>query len=495
MVNFYISVGIFFVKNDIRKSIGWTDMQSGKRSSFLWEMGRGTAWFLGTLGSLFVLLVLSVSIPNDKIRSNLLDSATYLSESEELFFQLREGDRRTEIHNYADATTLNILYSIEGENLLWEVVLSPFYSDRMNIEKSVTELLEERIVSECPADTVYDRYWHGMILILKPLLTLFTLQQVRWIFLGMLIVCAVVLTILLLRKKQYLPAVLVWLGALSVQIWMAAFCVEYFPVFLIAFLISVAMISMERNRNRILDLCVVSGVCVAFFDFLTTETLAFVLPMALVYVLWNSNGRIKKVSEELLYLFRAACCWAGAYVFTYLMKWGLASIACGEERFSVALMQLAGRQGNTVTNFAMDSLSKNQIPADALQNAGGEILPQFVSAIVINIRLLLGLSGKITLEKLMLLLVMTGLLLAVFIYLFRKQGRMEPVSIILLLLGTIPMLRMMVLNNHSIEHCFFVYRSLYGTIVCYGAGVLTVIDWEFLRRRKKHGSTRVKKQR
>ena len=470
------------------------DNNNDKLKWFVKNVGKGVLCFLITLGVLFSLLFFACCIPKYKIRENLLESARYLLANEAEFHQLKSGDRRTEIHNYADATTMNILYSVDGENLLWEMVMSPFYSDKMNLDKSMTELLTERIRFERPNDTLYDRYWHGMIIFLKPLFVLFTLQQIRGIFLGLLIICMLVLTMLLVRQKQYLSPMLLWLGALSVKFWMAGFCIEYFPVFLITFLLSVCMVLWEEKRERIIRLCIVSGVCVAFFDFLTTETLAFVIPMAIVYGIWRRKGTLKSFKEEILYLFRAGCSWGMAYVFTYVTKWTLASIAYGEERFSVALSQLAGRQGNSVISFAADSIGPNGISADALQNAGGEVLPQFLSAVVINIRLLLGLSGKISLEKLALLLLVLGLIIVAVIYLFRKPGPVEVLSGILFLLGTIPILRMMVLNNHSTEHCFFVYRSLYGTIICFSAGIIHLFDWEFIRRRRKNGGKRIKKQ-
>lgn len=460
-----------------------------------WCMGKVCLCFFGTLAILFALLVSSAKIPNYKIHENIWDSAVYLVESEAEFYQWKAGDRRTEIHNYADATTLNILYSVNGGNILRKSVISPFYSDQVNQEKSMTELLVERIRLERPADTMYDRYWHGMILVLKPLFVFFTLQQIRWIFLGTLIACLGVLTLLLVHRKQYFMSCLLWLGALAVQTWMAGFCIEYYPVFLITFLISIFMVLKAEKRERIIELCVVSGVCVAFFDFLTTETLAVVIPLACVYSIWRSKGTLRSVKEELVFLTRAGIGWAGAYVSTYLAKWTLSSIACKEERFSAALSQLAGRQGNDVVSFAADSLSSNGIPAEAMQNAGGNILPQFLSAVVINLRLFLGLSGKISLEQLALLLVIIGLFLAAVVYLFRKPGRMEAFSVVMLLLGTIPLFRMMVLNNHSIEHCFFVYRSLYGTVICYVAGIGYMLDRELLRRRKKDGVKRTKKQR
>ena len=462
-------------------------MQNSKKTVFLKKIGSGVAWFATTLGVLFLLFVVSVSIPKYRIRENLLCSANYLLESEEQFYQLRPGDRRTEIHNYADATTLNILYSIDGEDRLKEIILSPFYSQKVNLDKSVLELLADRVTYERSADTLYDRYWHGVIMILRPVLLVFTIQQIRWIFLGVLLLAMAVLTGMLIKRKQKLSAILLWLGAALVQLPIVAFCVEYYPVFLITFLIAIAMLKSEQNRNRILCLCIVSGTCVAFFDFLTTETLAFVIPMALVYCVWGHNGQIKNRKEEVQYVIGAGFLWAGSYVMTYLVKWGLSSLVYGKERFSMALAQFAGRQGNIVTDFAIDSLSNNLISPEAVQNAGGNLLPQFLSAVVINIRLLLGLSGKITLESLALLLVFVGLVLAAAVYLFRKPGKTGPLPTVLFLLGAVPVLRMLVLHNHSIEHCFFVYRALYGTFFCLTAGVINMVHWEFLKRRKVNG--------
>ena len=460
-------------------------MKNRIRNGFITEAGKNTVCFLVTISILVVLFVLSSSIPKYIIRENLLKSANYLDSSEGLVYQLKQGDRRTELHNYADATTLNILYSIDGKDRVKDIFISPFYSDKMDLSKQVTELLIERITYERAADTMYDRYWHGMVLILRPLLTVFTIMQIRWIFLGALLGLMTLLTAMLIKRKQKFLAVLLWLSALAVQLPVIAFCMEYVPVFLLTFLFSVVVIKWENNRDAILRLCIVNGTCVAFFDFLTTETVAFVIPMAIIYCIWNSKGKLKKIKEELVYIIKAGCLWMGSYVMTYLIKWCLASIAHGEERFSVALQQFVGRQGNQVLSYAVDSAENGTVSAEAALNAGGHILPQFFSAVILNIRLLLGLSGKISLEKLALILIFIVFIAVALVYLFRKPGKLGALPFLLFLLGILPMLRMMVLHNHSIEHCFFVYRALYGTIFCFFAGFMELINWDFLRRRKR----------
>jgi len=452
---------------------------------FWGETGKNTVWFLGTVSVLVMLFILSSFIPKYTIRENLLESAEYLVNAESLFYQIKPGERRTELHNYADATTLNILYSIDGEERIKEILISPFYSAKMDLSKQVTELLVERITYERAADTMYDRYWHGMIILLRPLFMVFSITQIRWLFLGILTGLMILLTAMLVKRKQKLLAGLLWLAAIAVQVPIVAFCFEYIPVFLFTFLLAVVMIKWEENREAILKLCIVNGTCIAFFDFLTTETVAFVIPVAIVYCIWNSKGKLGSIKEELIYIIQAGCLWLGSYIMTYVIKWGLASIACGEERFSVALLQFAGRQGNVVGNYAIDSMENGMVSAEAAANAGGHILPQFLSAVILNIRLLLGLSGKISLENLALILVFIVLILLAVIYLFRKPGKIAALPLILCLLGTIPMLRMMVLHNHSIEHCFFVYRALYGTIFCFVAGFMELINWELLQRRKR----------
>jgi len=200
--------------------------KTGKKGSFSVFRAIGTwfLWFAVSLSALVFLSWLSAGIPKSAIRENLLESARYLLASEDLFYQMRTGDRRTEIHNYADATTLNILYSIDGKDRLEELFISPFYSDRVNTEKNVLELLPERLETEAEADTLYDRYWHGMVMVLRPLLLLFSIQGIRCVFMGALIALFVFLELLLVRKKQATAAVLLAFSAALVQLPMTAFC-------------------------------------------------------------------------------------------------------------------------------------------------------------------------------------------------------------------------------------------------------------------------------
>jgi len=439
---------------------------------FLW-----CSLFFLSLGSLILLSWLSAGIPRQAIRENLLESAEYLLESEDLFYQGKEGDRRSELHNYADALTFNILYSVDGENRFKELLISPFYAEHGNEQVSVLELLKERVEQEKEADTVYDRYWHGMILILRPLFLLFTIQGIRWIFLGVLIALFLLLTALLIKRKQTMEAILLLLAATATQLFMTAFCMEYVPTVLIMLVSSLVMVGGSGKRETVIGIGIVSGVCTAFFDFLTTETLTIVVPLALMYGIWGKEGKLKPFREELKYLFTAGSTWGMAYVGTYLVKWILSGWVLGQNRCIVALEAFLSRRGGEVISFAIDSLVNGRwLPEDALSLAGGDLLAKPVAAVVLNLRLLLGLSGKITLEHLALVVFFCMAGVAGIVYLYKKKTA-GVLPVIRLLLGLVPVIRIMVLYGHSIEHCFFVYRCLMGSIFCFTTAFFDVIDW------------------
>jgi len=160
--------------------------------------------------------------------------------------------------------------------------------------------------------------------------------------------------------------------------------------------------------------------------------------------------------------------WGISYIGTLFVKWMLSSLVLGQERISFALSMMLKRQG------------------DASVQLEGTVLPQPIAAVLANIRLMLGMEGAVSLESVCVyVLVSVGIMLCM-IYLFRKKGKACVLPNLLFLVGSVPVVRMMVLHNHSFEHCFFVYRALFATIVCVVAGFVSMIDWKMLQKLIKH---------
>lgn len=406
-------------------------------------------------------------IPKEAFRENMLATAEYLEENEDEFYCLIPGDKRTLIHNYADVITFHIMYSIDGEALWDELMMSPFYSDQINKDYPLIELLQERIIEEKQPDTLYDRYWHGMMVFLRPLLCVFTITQIRVIMLTVFVGLLTGLSVLLWRLRLRGLVAAIWIAAVMVGYPMIAMCMEYVPVWLIMLGGSFAAAKWYHSNLAIARISIVSGVCCAFFDFLTTETVAIVIPLVIVLCLKDKKGQIESFLQGVGWLLANGVLWGSAYIVTLLVKWILSSVVLGQERISFAVSMLLQRQG-----------------AFSVQ-LGETVFPQPIAAVLANIRMMIGMSETISLESVFAGVLVSVLLLAAVIYLFRKKSSACVMPGLLFLLGCVPLVRMMVLHNHSLEHCFFVYRSLFATIVCVVAGFVYIIDWGMIRKLRK----------
>ena len=420
--------------------------------------------FFITLGALIGLLYLSACIPKEAFRDNLLKSAKYLEENEDEFYYIKENNRRTIIDNYADTIVYNIMYSIDSEYRMESLIISPFYSDHANPEYQMITLLREKIEEEKEIDTVYDRYWHGMQMILRPLFVFFDIVQIRIVMSVLLIGLLLILVWNLWKKGQRVFAVSVMAGAVFVSYPMLGMSMEYTAPFLIMPVISLMCMNCYKDRNTVINVLLVSGMCCGFFDILTTETIAVVIPLAIVFCMRQKEDGLDSFWKELRFMIVSGVVWGIGYLGIVVSKWILSSITLGENRFIQALTMMAYRQGADVAAESGSGLSQ---PMEALAR---------------NIRLLLGVPLNMEYRTvLMISVIVTGILIC-FVYLYRKTGKECILPTMLALLACVPVARILILNSHSYQHSYFTYRALFGSICCIITATAKVIDVNLLKR-------------
>ncbi len=401
-----------------------------------------------------LLLYASAWIPKEAFRENLLLSAEYLEEKEDEFHCLQKGNPATEIDNYADAILFNIMYSIEEKHKAVTLIEAPFYSDRGNEEYPMLRLLKERIAEEKEPDTVYDRYWHGMMIFLRPLFVFFTIKGIR-VFAGILMVLLMgLLTAALVKRGQKALAASLWIAGFFVCMPMTVMCVEYMPTWFITLAVSLAACKLWKKRETVLCLLVISGVCCGFFDFLTTETVTFAVPCAIVLCIWQKEGRLKGIRKETGFLFAGGMLWSISYLAVFLVKWMLSGAVFEADRAASAIEIMLFRQGGDFT------------------------VPE---AVLSNIRLLAGFQWIATKEGLCLALLALGAGAAAFLFLYGKREGNE-LSVLLFLLAAVPVIRIALLHGHSGQHYFFTYRALFASIVCVITAMGKAVDVSLLKK-------------
>ena len=193
--------------------------------------------------------------------------------------------------------------------------------------------------------TDYARYWHGYALLLRPLMTVFSIINVRYLnmmlMFGLFMACC-------WNCRQKLGAWTAFAfgaGLLTSFILIAPFCQQYCPVYLLALLgCYLPLRFWNRLRNRLPELFLTLGSLVCFFDFLTFPVLALGYPL-LICLLMQSRENAG-AGGLWLRLFVLSAVWMGGYALTWLSKALVGGVLTGqnvlEEILSNVVFRLNG---------------------------------------------------------------------------------------------------------------------------------------------------------
>lgn len=384
-------------------------------------------------------------LPNSLIQENMQESAKTYSQAEAFVYS---SDRRLNktTDNYADAIWLNIAWYM-GKGNPFTAALDTCYYDGEELGENVG--LYKAVTKEIEPNTDYTRYWHGTAGIIR-FLHLFTdVEGMKKIGFGMSLFLAALLMALLIWKGKSSLAVCVCLSLCMVQIWNIRFSMEYQPAFLISLGMCIGYLCVEKKGDTYLNvLSIIGGVLIAFFDFLTTETMVFLMPMILVTAVRSMEGRLADFTAEFWKVVRNGVLWMGAYVGTFVTKWILVSVILGENKVTAAMESVQERIGGDLyeTQKLHGIFQRLKAPAANLAVLFGAKQRTDFLSLCLGVVWLLGVSLWV-------------------LYFFSGKKKDKTATKILLFLGSMILLRYVVLCNHSYLHAFFTYRGLVSLLL------------------------------
>ena len=169
--------------------------------------------------SFVVLMTLTALIPNSAIQTNMEAASEFYKTAD--MFENEKTDPASLIHHYADAVLLNIIWSFDQEAPLSSAMDSAFYQNRyLNQGQNLAWA-----VSGGEANLSYARYWHGMAVILKPLLTFLSVNGIK---IGLAVALALGLGIYLalaIRRRQTVLAISTVVGLVLCRVWVVPMCI------------------------------------------------------------------------------------------------------------------------------------------------------------------------------------------------------------------------------------------------------------------------------
>jgi len=389
---------------------------------------------LGTL-----LLVLVFCIPTGRIRANVAKSVDRVLINSEEFSDnafLQHVIQNKE--SYTDSIMVQYAFEkIEGKNVYEHAMWAYHYDLEEEIWAS-EDSLRAVLAGKDPAEMhlrEYSRYWHGYLIYLKPLLLIFSWEQLVWLELSAQIIMLVAVAVLSVKKKVsgVAPAIVAGLLFMKPELMTVSLTMSVCLIIMLG-----AVLFQLRKGNWLVqkrlypEFFLSVGILTSYFDFLTYPVATLGFPLG-IYFLANERETIWATVKRIVgYSF----CWGVGYAGMWASKWVIADITLQTGTIRDAVWNVIGRTeaigGRPRMNGGFYVLSLN------LQEYNSVIYGIMAGALIV-------------------------LAVAAIIWaLYRKV----PVKAILetvvpfLIIGVIPFAWILVVQHHSALHARFTFRIL-----------------------------------
>lgn len=312
------------------------------------------ALLLGGALAGFLALVLAYCIPTEPMKEHIYYSMPML-EKEFFAFEIVTGYPGSLPGNFTDCLMLeNAVYQSDGRTMLEQIL-------RMYRGESGTgdgwapgsSLIDYLGGAVQPREAEYARYWHGYLVVLKPLLFFTTVNSIRVMSAAFqLILVGVIVLILSRRREEFLAAA--FLASMPFLYYFGLYASLSLSIcFYVMTGLVLAQLKWEgclRRRGWYGEFFLAAGMLTAYFDFLTYPLITLGFPLCICLYL-DRDGAKRGFSRLVGYSAE----WGIGYLGLWALKWVLADALAG---------------GNTVENGLRTLLIRTNAASQHTRAAG-----------------------------------------------------------------------------------------------------------------------------
>lgn len=332
-------------------------------------------------------------------------------------------------------------YNKSAEQISKEDVYANFlFNSDASILDNFTDklMLDNSMISENYTDSLhaafdnngYPRYWNGYLLTLRPMLTQFSYQQIRYI--NMLILILLFCFCFSGIRSQF-GNVMALGFALSVTMCFLVFIgesLQYFSVFLILFIEILCLLRFTYFRDHPSLLLFAGGMVTVFFDLLTAPLLTLGIPLILIISFDDRRYKDYPFVSILRNILCLSFSWSAGYALCWISKWLIGTLILGSAVIP------------DVLNTAKFRLSGNDAyPVDHAQT------------LMLNINTYYFSKGHKPFLLVAAFIVMCGIRL-----IRNRKNGWGRIFTGTLLIGLFPYIWFFIFSNHSQLHYFYTYR-------------------------------------
>lgn len=404
-------------------------MKSGAFSKTLLLMAKILGLIIGGGAVCFILLVLAYMIP---VRDSIVETSRDLLAREGWYPRatIQEAMKYDYFHSeYPDV--------LDGN------------SDAIILATSAQKPLESPVLQAMTGYNeyfygTYERYWHGYVVVLRPLLLLFQYDDIRILNMCLQIGLMIALAILMHKRHGALKTVSVVCAYLLMMPIAVQEGLQYTPVFFISFGAMFLLLKFPEffaRNNRDILLFVLIGMLTSYMDLLTSPLCTWGLPV----MVWILDERYpKKCLGQLAKVVFTGLAWIAGYGCLWYQKWVYASIILKDNIIAKAFEEVLLR------------VESGQVEAKGISYRWGAVRVNW--------------EHYATKVFALILILWT---VALIVCLLSRKVKSDTKRLSYLLVALSSVVWYMVLSNHTAGHEFFTYRICTVMLLAY---MITVAD-------------------
>ena len=184
----------------------------------------------------------------------------------------------------------------------------------------------------------YPRYWNGYLLTLRPLMTQFTYQQIRYISMFILLISFCFCFSGIHRELGWATAIGFAVSMIMCFLVFVGESLQYFSVFMVLFaeiLLILYLPAVRTVKNGAL-LLFCAGMAVNYFDLLTAPLLTLGVPLILLLCLNTEAYARTSFEKSWLDVIRCSVVWGIGYAACWAAKWLIGTLILGDNIFADA---------------------------------------------------------------------------------------------------------------------------------------------------------------
>ena len=397
---------------------------------------------------LFMLSMVAVyAIPQAAISENIKASSEVLSAEGDWPLALIDVEK-SKCDNFSTAVAFNTAWHAGGDVLQSAMRCARY--DAVDVDA----VADFALGLDKPANEEYAWYWHGYLVLLKPLLVFFDIRGIRIVLLVLLSVLFVAACCRVFKLAGIFCAIVFAVAmayAVVITVALSPTLLFSFVVALVGMLvISSKWISSKQHGYLLAFFCF--GAATAFFDFLNTPLVTWAFPMLSLLLakheLIDGMGFVKAAVS----LLGLSLVWLIGYAGLWVSKWVIASLVTGENVVATAFSHIflwTGADGTSATADRFSGLDKNVML----------FMPKRLMRI-----------GSVV-------VIVVGVIAALVISCLKRQS--VPCAIwACILVSLLPFAWFLIVNVHSTVHYWFTFRNF--TVTVFGVGVFYWLLWKHI---------------